>query len=332
MSGSSPLPPRIELPDFGYGAAALGNLFRVVDDVTAACVVEAAWDAGVRHFDVAPHYGLGLAERRLGAALAGRPRETYVLSTKVGRLLRPSPETAAELDTANAFHVPADQKRVWDDSADGLRRSLAESLERLGTDRIDVAYLHDPEEHVPDGTTLSATLAASLPRLAALRDEGLVRAVGVGSKSVATLLTAVRSGQLDVIMLSGRYTLLEQPARAELLPACLEHGVAVVAVSVYNSGALSEPDPHADLPYDYGAMPPQVLDRVTRLAAVCREHGTDLPTAALHFPLRHPAVTSVVVGAHSPAQLLENVDRFARPVPAEVWDALEQVDLLPSPW
>ncbi len=320
----------IELPRFGYGAAALGHLFRVVEDAAAAAVVDAAWDAGIRHFDVAPHYGLGVAEERLGASLAGRPREAYVLSTKVGRRLVPSPETAGELDTANAFFTPAVRRRVWDDSPDGLRAGLTESLERLGVNAVDVAYLHDPEENLAPGEDLTAALAASLPGLAALRDDGVVRAVGVGSKSVPTLLTAVRSGLLDVIMLSGRFTLLEQPALPELLPACLEHGVQVVAVSVFNSGALAEPQPRPDLPYEYGAMPDHVLARLRRLAAICAEHGTDLPTAALHFPLRHPAVTSVVVGAHAPEQVRQNVDRFDQPVPAALWEALVAAELIPA--
>ncbi|MGI3779163.1 MAG: aldo/keto reductase [Janthinobacterium lividum] len=325
MSGGPPT-----LPTFGYGAAALGNLYRDVDDETARATVDAAWDAGVRHFDVAPHYGLGLAEERLGAALADRPRGDYLLSTKVGRRLVPSPATAGDLDTANGFHTPASRRRVWDDSAAGLRAGLHESLERLGTGSVDVAYLHDPEENVTDGTSLSEALAASLPRLAALRDEGLVRAVGVGSKSVPALLTAVRSGLLDVVMVSGRYTLLEQPALPELLPACLEHGVAVVAVSVFNSGALAEPHPRAGLPYEYGPMPDRVLERLTRLATVCEQHGTDLPTAALHFPLRHPAVASVVVGAHDPDQLRQNAERFASPVPAGLWSALSDEELVPA--
>ncbi|MDX6225703.1 MAG: D-threo-aldose 1-dehydrogenase, partial [Frankiales bacterium] len=289
----------VELPRLGYGAAALGNLYAPMDDETARGTVDAAWAAGIRHFDVAPHYGLGLAERRLGQALADRARNEYVLSTKVGRLLQPSPETAGEIDDMG-FVVPADQRRVWDTSEGGLRRSLDESLERMGLGRVDVLYLHDPELAVPAGGTVASVLEEALPALARMRDEGLVSAVGVGSASIEAQLGAVRSGLVDVIMLAGRYTLLEQPALAELLPECLAGGVRVVAVGVYNSGAMSEVTPRPDLPYEYGAMPPEVFERLTRLAAVCGRHGTDLPTAALHFPLRHPAVTSVAVGAGSP--------------------------------
>lgn len=320
MTGPDTRPPaaRLDIPALGYGAACLGNLYRAMAHDEAQALVDAAWDEGIRHFDVAPHYGLGLAERRLGRALAGRPRDAYLLSTKVGRLLEPSPGTAHLRD--DGFVVPADRRRVWDASEAGLRRSLAGSSERTGIERFDVAYLHDPEENVPPGSTLDAELARALPALARLRDEGVVRAIGVGSKSTAALLAAVRTGLLDVIMLAGRYTLLEQPAAAALLPACLEHGVRVVAVGVYNSGALSEDVPRPDLPYEYGPMPPAVLDRVTRLAPACERHGTTLPTAALRFPLRHPAVAGVVFGAGSAEQVRQNVARYASAVPEALWD------------
>ena len=309
------------IPALGYGAAGLGNLFRAIGDDEARAVVDAAWEAGIRHFDVAPHYGLGLAERRLGSALASRPRTDYLLSTKVGRLLEPSPETAYQQDD-QGFVVPADVRRVWDGSPAGLRRSLADSSERMGIERFDIAYLHDPEENVPAGSSLDAVLSEALPALAGLRAEGLVDAVGVGSKSTETLLTAVRTGLLDLVMLSGRYTLLEQPAATELLPACLASGVRVVAVSVYNSGALAEDVPRPDLPYEYGPMPPHVLDRITGLAEVCHRHGTTLPTAALHFPLRHPAVAGIVLGAQSADQVRQNVERYAATVPEALWAEL----------
>lgn len=325
-SGDGPQRAALRLPRLGFGAAALGNLFSPLEDQVARATVDAAWDAGVRHFDVAPHYGLGLAERRLGQALAGRRREEYVLSTKAGRLLRPSPSTAHLTDDMG-FAVPADVRRVWDASEHGLRTSLTESIERMGIGQVDILYLHDPEEHVPPGQTLESVLAESLPALAQIRNEGLVRAVGVGSKSVDGLLAAVRSGHVDVIMLAGRYTLLEQPALAALLPACSSQGVQVVAVGVYNSGALSEPTPRRDLPYEYGPMPPTVYERLRLLADLCNQHGTDLPTAALHFPLRHPAVSSIVVGARTPEQVVQNVARLADSVPESLWADLESAGL-----
>lgn len=310
------------IPALGYGAAALGNLYRAIGDDEARAVVDASWAVGIRHFDVAPHYGLGLSERRLGQALATRPRSEYLLSTKVGHLLEPSPETAHLLD--DGFVVPANLRRVWDASEAGLRRSLAASCERMGNDRVDIAYLHDPDENVPAGGSLDAVLAEALPALARLREEGMVSAVGVGSKSTDALLAAVRTGLIDVVMVAGRYTLLEQPAAAELLPACLDHNVQVVAVGVYNSGALSEDVPRPDLPYEYGPMPPAVLDRITRLAEVCHRHGTTLPTAALQFPLRHPAVAGIVIGAQSADQIRQNADRYAAAVPEALWAELAE--------
>lgn len=305
------------IPTLGYGAAALGNLYREMDDDEAGEVVDAAWAAGIRAFDVAPHYGLGLAERRLGRALATRPRDEFLLSTKVGRLLEPSPGTAHLRD--DGFCVPADHRRVWDSSEAGTRRSLADSCTRMGVDHVDVAYLHDPEENVPPGRSLAAVLDEGLAGLAQLRQEGVVAAVGVGSKSTETLLAAVETGLIDVIMLAGRYTLLEQPAAAELLPACVARGVRVVAVGVFNSGALAEDVPRPDLPYEYGTMPPAIFERLSRLADTCHRHGTSLPTAAIHFPLRHPAVAGVVLGADSAEQVRQNADRFAETVPEALW-------------
>src|SRR5918996_1608207 len=190
-----------------------------MSDEDAWAVLEAAWESGIRYFDTAPHYGLGLSERRLGAFLATKPRAEYVISTKAGRLLRPSPETADRLDDPNQFAVSASLRRVWDFSAGGIRASLEESLERLGLDRVDVLYLHDPDEH-----DLAADLQTGVPAVAALRDEGLVGAVGIGSKSTEALTAAVRTGALDLAMVAGRYTLLEQAD--EVVAACRETGSA----------------------------------------------------------------------------------------------------------
>ncbi|MDN5685776.1 MAG: aldo/keto reductase [Brachybacterium sp.] len=304
------------LPALGFGAAQLGNLYRVTTDEEARGAVDAAWDGGVRLFDTAPHYGIGTSERRLGALLASYPREDYVLSTKVGRLLVPGPGDGD--DMAHGFAVPDSRRRVWDMSGAGIRRSHAESLERLGLDRVDVLYLHDPEE----GPTEHA-FAEALPTLAAMREEGLISHVGVGSKDVDVLLRAVRTGLVDVIMLSGRYTLLEQPAAAELLPACLERGVEVVAVSVFNSGILSRPEVPDDAKYEYGTAPTELLERARRLAAHAAEHGVQLPDLALRYPLRHEAVSSVVLGMRTAEQVRQNLERVARTIPEELW---EQID------
>ena len=299
--------------ELGHGAANVGNLYRAMTDEQAWAVLEAAWDSGIRYFDTAPHYGLGLSERRLGAFLATKPRADYVVSTKVGRLLRPSPETADRLDDANQFAVPASLRRVWDFSAGGIRASLEESLERLGLDAVDIVYLHDPDEH-----DLAADLGTGVPAVAALRDEGLVTAVGIGSKSTAALVTAVRTGALDLAMVAGRYTLHEQAG--DVVAACREAGVGIVAAAIFNSGLLSKPRPGGR--YEYGAVPGELLARAERLAEVCERHGVTLPEAALQFPLREPAVRSIVVGAATPEQVRENARRMEVEIPEALWDEL----------
>lgn len=307
----------LPLGRLGYGAANVGNLYRPMTDEQARAVLDAAWDSGIRYFDTAPHYGLGLSERRVGAFLATKPRSEYVLSTKVGRLLRPSPQTAGRLDEANQFAVAASLQRVWDFSPVGIRTSLEESLDRLGLDAVDVLYLHDPEED-----DLGPALESGVPALVSMREEGLVGAVGVGSKSTAALLAGVRSGGIDLIMVAGRFTLVEQPALDEVIPACRAAGVGVVAAAVYNSGLLSSPRPGGSARYEYGEVPAQVLRRVRRLEDLCGEYGVPLPVAALQFPLQEEAVRCVVVGGAEPAHVRENVERVRAQVPAELWDRL----------
>jgi D-threo-aldose 1-dehydrogenase len=313
----------LRLGPLGYGAANVGNLYRAMTDDEAWAVLDAAWESGIRYFDTAPHYGLGLSERRLGAFLATKPRDEFVLSTKVGRLLRPSPDTAEQLDDAHLFAVPAGLRRIWDFTADGVRRSLDESLGRLGLDAVDILYLHDPEED-----NLGRALANGVPALVTLREEGLVTAIGVGSKSTDALLAGVRSGELDLVMIAGRYTLVEQPALDELIPACRAAGVGVVAAAVFNSGLLSSARPGAGARYEYGEVPTDVLQRAQRTDAICGEYGIALPVAALQFPLREPTVRAVVVGAEAPGQVRENVERIGAAVPHELWERLRAEGLV----
>jgi D-threo-aldose 1-dehydrogenase len=316
---------RVSVTSLGFGAASIGNLYRVVTDEDAAAAVEAAWERGVRYFDTAPHYGLGLSERRLGAVLSGCPRDDYVLSTKVGRLLVPNPGGADRRDLDNGFDVPAGLRRQWDFSDDGVRRSLAESLERLGLDRIDIVLIHDPEESDQPERALTEGYAA----LDELRSQGVVGAIGVGSKQVEILHRFVTETGIDTIMLAGRYTLLEQPALDELLPACEKHGVSVLNVGVFNSGLLAKDWPEDDGRYEYGDAPRELVERARRIAAVCRDHGTSLPHAALVFGGAHPTVASVVVGAGRPGHMIRNADLWAAPrPPVELWTALVDQGLL----
>lgn len=310
---------RTWLPAVGLGCAQLGNLYRPITDDDAAAAVDAAWRGGVRYFDTAPHYGLGVSERRLGAALRGRPRDEYVVSTKVGRLLVPTTNDAMDDE---GFVVPATHRRVWDFSRDGVLRSLEASLDRLGLDRVDVLYLHDPDDH------WTQAVEQGYPALAELRDQGVVRAIGVGMNQSEMPARFVRHTDLDLIMLAGRYTALEQGALDDLLPICEQRGVSVVAAGVFNSGLLSRPRPQENTSYNYAQAPAELIDRARRIADVCERHGTTLPAVALHFPLAHPAVVSVVVGSGRADQITRNLDLLDTPVPSAVWDDLAAAGLL----
>ena len=309
-----------ELTQLSLGCAQLGNLYRAITDEQAAATVDAAWQAGIRYFDTAPHYGLGLSERRLGAALADRPRGEYVISTKVGRRLEPV--FAVQRRDDQGFDVPATHRRVWDFSRDGVLRSLTDSLGRLGLDRVDIVYLHDPDEHYRE------VLATAYPALEELRGQGVVRAIGAGMNQSAMLADFARHTDMELFMLAGRYTLLEQPALDDLLPLCEERGVGVVAAGVFNSGLLAAATPRADAKYNYGEAPPELVERALRIAEACERYGTSLPTAALAFPLAHPAVVSVCVGARSPAQIEGNVALHRSPPPAGLWGELKAEGLV----
>ncbi|MFC8680438.1 aldo/keto reductase [Microbacterium ureisolvens] len=319
-----PRPEPLALPRLGYGAANLGNLFRELTDDEAWAILDAAWESGIRHYDTAPHYGLGLSERRLGAFLRTKPRDEYVISTKAGRLLRPNPDHAGELDLAADFHVPATLRREWDFSERGIRASLDESLERLGLDRVDLLYLHDPERH-----DLDLALSQAFPALEQLRAEGAVQAIGIGSMVTEALAASVRSADLDLIMVAGRYTLLEQPAAEDVLPECRARGTGVVAASVFNSGLLAKDEPERSDRYEYGRMPEALWVRLQRLVAVCRAHGVPLPAAAVQFPLRDDTVRSVVVGGSRPDQLRRNAELMEIGIPEALWEELAAEGLVP---
>ncbi|HMH58287.1 MAG TPA: aldo/keto reductase [Galbitalea sp.] len=313
----------LQLTELGLGAAQFGNLFRETSDEQAASAVAAAWDAGVRYFDTAPHYGLGLSEQRLGPLLASHPRSEYVVSSKVGRLLVDSPELAGQLDD-EGFAVPAAKRRVWDFSRDGILRSLESTLERTGLDSLDIAYLHDPDDH------LEQALGEGIQTLIDLREQGVVRAVGAGMKQSAALAALIRAADIDLVMLAGRYTLLEQGAADDLLPLAAERGVGVVIAGVYNTGLLSSARPAPGAKYEYEDAPGELIARANAIADVCERYGVTLPEAALAFPLRNPAVVSVVVGVRDAAQMTSNIERYSTPIPAELWTELRAESLLPD--
>jgi D-threo-aldose 1-dehydrogenase len=302
--------------DLGFGGASLGNLYRVTGEQEGADAVAAAYDAGIIYFDTAPHYGLGLSETRLGKALARYPRETFTVSTKVGRALDPNPRpTGSDLESGG-FAVPDDLVRRWDFSADGVRRSIEQSLGRLGLDRIDIVYVHDPDDHADQA------LAEAIPALVDLREQGVIGAVGIGMNQVAVPLRAVQGTDLDVVMLANRWTLLDRSGQ-KLLDTCAERGVSVVAAAPFNSGLLARPRPPADAMYDYQPAPPELLAKVDALADVCERWGVTLPDAAVQFPLRHPAVVSVVAGLRDSAQVAHLVARRDATVPARAWAELD---------
>jgi D-threo-aldose 1-dehydrogenase len=300
-----------------YGASPIGGLFASVSEHDAMATLEAAWAAGIRAFDTAPHYGAGLSEQRLGAFLRELPRSEFVVSTKVGRRLVPA---HGDVEGVEGFYGTPQLSRVWDYSRDGVLASLDDSLGRLGLDRVDIALIHDPDEHA------AAALDEAYPALAELRSAGVVGAIGVGMNQTAMLEWFVERADLDCVMVAGRYTLLDPSAAQTLFPLCLRRGVAVLAAGVFNSGVLVDPGPGAT--YDYRAADPGIVARARRIEAVCVRHGNSLGAAALQFALAHPAVTAAVVGARSPGEIAEDAGYLDLPFPAGLLDELAAEGLI----
>lgn len=307
----------LQLTRLGLGTAPLGGLYTAVGDERAVATVDRAWELGLRWFDTAPLYGSGLAERRLGAALRERPRNDFVLATKVGRLLVPGGRDRQEFWGESSGLDP-----VFDFSYDATLRSIADSLDRLGLARVDVLHIHDPDEHPQEA--LEGTYRA----LADLRRDGVIGAVSAGMNQSAVLTEFARAADFDCFLLAGRYTLLDQSGLADLLPVCAERGIAVIAGGVFNSGLLADPRPGAA--YDYAPADAAHLAKALALQDVCERHGVPLAAAALQFPLGHPAVATVVVGARSPEEIAANVALFEHDIPAGLWADLKSAGLLPE--
>lgn len=298
------------LESFVQGTSQLGGLYSAVDEETAHEALETAWELGVRHFDTAPHYGAGLSERRVGRFLSRLPRDSYTLSTKVGRILLP-----AEGNPKDPHFVGGDANiRVFDFSRDGILRSFEDSLERLGLDRVDTLYLHDPDDH------LDQAISEGYPALAELREQGLISKAGAGMSNVSALERIVRETEVDEIMLAARYTLMDRTAADTLLPLCQEKSVSVVAVGVYGSGLLANPQPGAH--YEWRAATSEEIESAMAFRDTFGEHGIPLQAAAAQFPLTHPAIDFVGIGARNALQSRENIEYLAWSIPNQIWSEL----------
>jgi D-threo-aldose 1-dehydrogenase len=302
----------------GFGGAPIAGLYEPVSEDEAERTVRRALELGLTYLDTAPHYGRGLSEERLGQALHGVARESYLLSTKVGRLLRPL--AAGETAPSEGFAESRPFKRVRDYSRAGILASLEGSLERLGLERVDVVLVHDPDDFEGE------VYATAYPALAELRAGGVVGAVGVGMNQAELLTRFVERLDLDVVLLAGRYTMLDQSALHTLLPACRRRGVGVIVGGALNGGLLADPRPGAR--YDYAAAPPALVRRAARMGDICARHGVSLLAAALQFPLGHPAVSSVLVGARSSQEVTDNAGAFTTTVPQGVWTDLKAAGLI----
>jgi D-threo-aldose 1-dehydrogenase len=273
-----------------FGGASIGGLYEPASEDLARATLAAAWEAGLRAFDTAPHYGVGLSERRIGDFLAGRPRDEFTVSTKVGRLLVPAAGPVQE--GSDLFYGTPAMSRVRDYSRDGVRRSVEESLARLRLDRIDIALIHDPDDHLPQAAD------EAYPALAELRDQGVIGAIGAGMNHADPLAWLIARTDLDCVMVAGRYTLLDQSAATSLFPLCMERGVRVLAASVFNSGILAGGDR-----YNYAPAAPEILARVRQISEICSRYEIPVAAAALWYVLRHPAVSAAVVGARTPEEI-----------------------------
>ena len=306
----------LDVTELSFGTAPLGNLFEAVTDEVAEAALEVAWNSGVRFFDTAPLYGHGLSEKRLGRFLRGKPRDSYTLASKVGRLLRADVPPEPRQSFVNTPPV----NPVFDFSYDATMRSLEESLERLGLDRIDLLHIHDPDDHFKEA------LNGSYRALDELRSEGVIGAVGAGMNQWQMLARLAREGDFDCFLLAGRYTLLDQSAFANLMQLAADRGIAIIAAGVFNSGVLADPKPNAR--FNYQQAPPELIEKARRIAAVCARHGVPLKTAAVQFPIAHPAVPTVLIGSRSAAQVAENARGFEAPIPGQLWEELKVEGLL----
>ncbi|SDZ17249.1 D-threo-aldose 1-dehydrogenase [Jannaschia faecimaris] len=320
----------LTVTELGFGTAPLGNLYRAITDDEAQATLQSAWDGGVRYFDTAPLYGFGLSETRLNRFLRDKPRDEYVLSSKVGRILKPATEATRD-GIGKWFEVPA-RKEVYDYSYDGVMRSVEFSLERLGVDRLDMLFAHDID--VPNqgsrqnvNAKVDQLMAGGYHALERLRLDGTIKAFGAGVNEWEVCEQLLQRGDFDIFLMAGRYTLLEQEALTSFLPLCEARGVGIITGGPYNSGILAT-GPVDGSYYNYDLAGPEVKARVGRIEAICHAHGTRLVDAAFQFPLLHPATLSVIPGGQSRAESEGNLRAAAADIPADLWAELKREDLI----
>lgn len=307
----------LDVTSIGLGSAPLGGLFAPVSDADAEATIEEAWFAGIRFFDTAPLYGFGLAERRVGAFLRQQDRDSYAISTKVGRLLRAPDGGAGEDDH---YKGTSRERPVFDFSYDGVMRSAEESLVRLGLDRVDVLLVHDPDDYYDEA------VSGAFRALQRLREDGTVKAIGAGMNQSEMPVRFAEAVPVDCFLLAGRYTLLDQGALDALFPLCLTRNIGILLGGIYNSGILA--DPHPGAKFNYQDADAALVKRALELDALCRKHGTDLKAAALQFCMAHPAVTVAVMGARNAGEVADNIAMSEKSVPAAFWQELRARNLV----
>lgn len=320
----------LDFTELGFGSAPLGNLYRAVSDEEAAATLEAAWEAGIRYFDTAPLYGLGLSETRLNAFLRGKKRNDYVLSTKVGRYMKVSPPEQ-RTGIGKFFDTPS-RREVYDYSYDGVMRSLEQSFERLGVDRIDILFAHDLDifthgSKEASDARIDEFMKSGYSALVSLRDQGVIKAIGGGINEWQVCQTLAERGDFDLFLLAGRYTLLEQEALTSFLPLCQKRGIGIVLGGPYNSGILAT-GARPGAYYNYEEAPPHIMDRVNRIEAACKAHGVRLIEAALQFPLLHPSVVSMIPGGQRPEEVRSNRAIMDVEIPPALWAELKAEGLM----
>jgi len=306
---------------FGFGGASMGNMYTVAHDDAAMNAIRSAYEAKVRYFDTAPMYGFGKSERLYGSVLKHQPRDSFVLSTKVGRLIvagEPTPESEdtpfVEIDNAYS---------IFDYSRDGVLRSLEESRRRLGIDRIDIVYIHDPDVN----DSYKQALREAFPALAELKRQGIISAIGVGMNQAEMLCDFAKNADFDCFLLAGRYTLLDQIALKELLPLCQKKNISIIIGGAYNSGILAT-GAIEGAHYNYAPAPPEIMEKTRKIEAVCARHKIPMKAAALQFPFGHPTVVSNIPGVKTKERFEENLSLFAYPIPADFWAELKAENLL----